>query len=122
MTDSVNQQWDENERIEAVRFRPDFPSDEKRALAAQLFKEGIGYKTVAKTLNLSIYTVRDWRDNYERGKFTEQLSPKLYRYDDDFKAKVIALRKKGLSWEELRKRTGISSATCRRWIKLAETN
>lgn len=121
MIDSVNKHWDESERIEAVRFRPDFPSDEKRAHATQMFKNGMGYKIVAKTLDLSIYTVRDWLESYERGKFTEQLSPKLYRYDDNFKSKVIALRKKGLSWVELRKRTGISSATYRRWIKQAET-
>ena len=64
MIDSVNQHWDESERIEAVRFRPDFPSDEKRARAAQMFKNGMGYKIVAKTLDLSIYTVRDWLESY----------------------------------------------------------
>lgn len=106
----------ERDRIESVRLRPDFPSDQKRVFAALLFAKGMGYRTVAKVLGLSIYTVRDWSQKYARGTFSEKLTEKQYRYDDAFKAKVVALRREGLSWSELRRRTGISPATCKKWM------
>ncbi len=112
MTDLI----DNGDRIETVRFRPDFPSDQKRTLAALLFSKGMGYRTVAKVLGLSIYTVRDWSRLYAQGQFSEKLTEKQYRYDEAFKAKVVALRESGVSWTELRRRTGISPATCKKWM------
>ncbi len=118
MTDSDNVLSDD--RIESVRFRPDFPSDQKRTFAALLFSKGMGYRTVARVLGLSIYTVRDWSKKYSQGTFSEKLTEKQYRYDDAFKAKVIALRQSGMSWTELKKRTGISAATCKKWMLRSE--
>lgn len=112
MTDLI----DNGDRIETVRFRPDFPSDQKRTFAALLFSKGMGYRTVAKVLGLSIYTVRDWSRLYAQGQFSEKLTEKQYRYDEAFKAKVVALRESGVSWTELRRRTGISPATCKKWM------
>lgn len=71
MTDSDNVLSDD--RIESVRFRPDFPSDQKRTFAALLFSKGMGYRTVARVLGLSIYTVRDWSKNIRRELFPKSL-------------------------------------------------
>lgn len=41
------------------RKHPDFPSDDKRRAAAELFAHGIGYVKAAWILGLSENTVRD---------------------------------------------------------------
>ena len=119
--EAVRLEQSEHDQIESMRFRPDFPSDQKRTFAALLFAKGMGYRTVAKVLGLSIYTVRDWSKKYAQGNFSEKLTEKQYRYDEAFKAKVIALRREGLSWSELKKRTGISPATCKKWMLRSES-
>ena len=44
-----------------------------RAMALKHFQEGLGYKVVAKKLNLSMYTVRDWYMLYQGGFFEPEM-------------------------------------------------
>lgn len=90
--------------------------DAKRKQAALLFEKKIGYKRVAAMLDLSPYTVRDWSRQWKKGRFSEKASRKLYEYSEEFKREVVRLRAGGNSWRELQEKTGISPATCRRWM------
>lgn len=100
-----------------TRLRPEFASDAKRSIAARLFAEGLGYRKVSALIGVPLYTVRDWRRQYAAGSFNETLNPRTYRYPDDFKAKVVAIRRSGVSWKRLKALTGVSSATCRQWMQ-----
>lgn len=42
----------------------------ERAQALELFKQGYGYKAVARRINVNTYTVRDWNRAFKAGKFT----------------------------------------------------
>ena len=81
-----------------------------------LFAHNIGYRRVADMLGLSVFTVRDWARQWRKGKFNVEASRKLYEYTEEFKREVVDLRLSGMTWKELERETGISSATCRRWI------
>lgn len=91
-------------------------SEEKRAQALELFKHGIGYTKASRILNISVNTVRDWSRDFKRGTFRTQISENQYRYPQEVREQVIRLRLSGLSWSEIKKRTGISSSTARKWI------
>ncbi|KAB7649681.1 helix-turn-helix domain-containing protein [Sutterella faecalis] len=91
-------------------------SEEKRAQALELFKHGIGYTKASRILNISVNTVRDWSRNFKRGTFRTEISENQYRYPQEVREQVIRLRLSGLSWSEIKKRTGISSSTARKWI------
>lgn len=101
--------------LKPVRQRPDYPSPQKRKAAVKLFAMGVGYKNAAGILGLSVYTVRDWLRDYKKGAFKTELNVNQFRYSQETKDRVLALRKQGLSWSELSKATGVNASTCRNW-------
>lgn len=97
------------------RTRPDFPSEAQRREALRLFKNGKGYKSVSTILGLSEGTVRDWGRAFRKGRFSVQLNRNQYRYSEETRERVVALRESGLSWKALSAATGVSVSTCRLW-------
>lgn len=101
--------------LKPARERPDYPSSQKRKAAIKLFEMGVGYKNAANILGLSVYTVRDWLRDFRKGTFKVELNVNQFRYAQETKDRVIALRKEGFSWSELSKATGVNMSTCRQW-------
>ncbi len=95
-------------------------SIETRRKAIELFEKGYGYKTVAAKIGVSVYTVRDWGRRFRRGTFAEDISSRLYRYEDDARERVLELDAKGLSVREISEKTGIPKSTCKGWINRAK--
>ena len=95
-------------------------SPDIRKKAEKLFKQGHGYKYVAKELAISKHTVREWGRSFKRGKFEpDSITAKSrYHYGEDAKKAVLELRKKGLTYRAIAKETGISISisTCRLWV------
>ncbi len=101
-------------------------SPDIRKKAEKLFKQGHGYKYVAKELAISKHTARDWGRSFKRGKFEpDNINAKSrYHYGEDAKEAVLELRKKGFTYRAIAKETGICISTCRLWViksQLAET-
>ncbi len=86
--------------LKPARERPDYPSSQKRKAAIKLFEMGVGYKNAANILGLSVYTVRDWLRDFRKGTFKVELNVNQFRYAQETKDRVIALRKEGFSWSE----------------------
>lgn len=102
------------------RTRPRFASSTKRKAAALMFEAGISYQRVAEAIDVLPNTVRDWQREYKAGRLHAVLSPNQYRYCQEIKERVIALRAAGMSWRELSEATGVNASTCRRWIVQAQ--
>lgn len=102
--------------FQSMRVRPDFPARAKRKAAIKLFEQGRGYKFVAKALGLSVNTVHDWQRAYRHGQFEPEVSRKLYRYPDEVRQTIVRMRRSGWSWGEISKETGVSIASCRKWV------
>lgn len=101
----------------ARRIRPPgCASDNKRRQALRLFESGFGYKAVADLLDLAPYTVRDWLRAFKAGRFSVKLSNNQYRYSEEIKLRVIALRSNGLTWRQIEETTGVKASTCRTWV------
>lgn len=100
------------------RTRPRFASSTKRKAAALMFEAGISYQRVAEDVLPN--TVRDWQREYKAGRLHAVLSPNQYRYCQEIKERVIALRAAGMSWRELSEATGVNASTCRRWVVQAQ--
>ena len=103
-------------RSQAMRRRPECAGDDVRARAAELFRSGLGYRRAAAELKLPEMTVREWWRAFGKGKFQVELPKNCIVYDEAFKAYVVSLRLKGLSWSEIHRLTGVCSSTCRRWL------
>ncbi len=100
-----------------TRVRPNnVHSDAVRAMALAYFRQGLGYKRVAKLLGISVFVVRDWGRIYRRGKFKVQVSDRVFQYDDSVRARVIELWRKCMNYHEVARRTGICVSTCRSWV------
>lgn len=99
----------------APRVRPGYATETQRRVALKLFKQGLGYKAVSTILGLSASTVRDWGRAYKKGQFKVELSANQFRYTDAAKARVQALRERGLTWREVSELTGVNISTCRSW-------
>lgn len=91
-------------------------SEEKRAMAIELFKHGIGYMKASRILNISVNTLRDWSREFKKGTFKAKVSNNQYRYPQSVRENVIRMRLSGYSWSEIYKQTGIASSTARKWI------
>ncbi len=97
------------------RTRPNYPTEAQRRAALKLFKSGKGYKSVSTLLGLAEGTVRDWGRAYRKGCFSVHLHINQYRYSDEMRERVAALRAQGLSWKAVSEATGVSISTCRLW-------
>lgn len=97
-------QPDHEEQTEVIaegRYRPkECASRQKRRAAAELFAAGIGY-------------TKAWK----AGKFTEDISKHLYRYDDEVREKAVRMRLTGHTWRAIQNETGASAVSVRRWIE-----
>lgn len=69
----------------------------KRRQALALFESGIGYKKAARLLDLSVYTVKDWSEQYKKGTFRPKLPYSVKGYPEDFKAKAVEMHKNGMT-------------------------
>ena len=115
MTGIIKNRFSTTVDLKPARERPDYPSSQKRKAAIKLFEMGVGYKNAANILGLSVYTVRDWLRDFRKGTFKVELNVNQFRYAQETKDRVIALRKEGFSWSELSKATGVNMSTCRQW-------
>lgn len=87
--------------------------------ALLLFSRGASYKTVASSLSLSVYTVRDWYHRYRNGTLEEHIQGicNKARYSDAVRKQVVELRvEKGLSYNRIVEQTGVRRATVRGWL------
>lgn len=108
--------------MKAVKHIPDsvYPQ-EVRQKAVDLFAQGAGYKRVSTAIGVPLYTVRDWARQYKAGKFHAEIPDNIVCYDKDTREWAMALRRSGMSWSKFEKTTGISRATCLKWL-LEEEN
>ena len=93
---------------------------EIRREALRFFKEGKGYKIVARTLDISLETVRDWKKRYIRtgeAFFTENYIPPIHnRYTPEEKARAVEAARSGRSIKEVALKLGISPQSLRNWM------
>jgi transposase-like protein len=67
---------------------------------------------------MSVYTVKDWAEQFRAGKFRTSLPPSVQGYSEEFKAKALELHEqKGMTPYRIAKVIGISHTTCLKWIK-----
>lgn len=103
-------QPDHEEQTEVIaegRYRPkECASRQKRRAAAELFAAGIGYTKASRILDLPVNTLRDWAKAWKAGKFTEDISKHLYRYDDEVREKAVRMRLTGHTWRAIQNETG----------------
>ena len=108
--------------MKAVKYIPSaVHSQQVRQKAFDLFSQGAGYKRVSTAIGVPLYTVRDWERQYKAGKFHAEIPDNVCCYDEDTRTWAVQLRRSGMSWTKFEKTTGISRATCLRWL-LEEQN
>lgn len=90
----------------------------KRQLAAMMFAKGMGYRKVSSELKLSVYTVKDWSEQFKAGYFRVKLPANLLGYSEEIKSRVIRMHENGMSAYRISALLGISHSTCLRWIKM----
>ena len=85
----------------------------KRCKAKELFKQGLGYKAVAKKLGLNVYTVRDWGRQFRAGTFlTEHGSSATDKSKEKLK-QILALHDQGNDERAIAVKMGLSVQTVR---------
>ena len=92
-----------------------------RAMALKFFQEGLGYKVVARKLNLSMYTVRDWYMLYQGGFFKPELkgpgNSQGNVLDTKTKEAIKNEYKKGVTISSLSRKYGKCKASIRYLLK-----
>ena len=68
-------------------------SFETRQKALAIFQAGGSYKNCAKTLNIPVYTARDWHRSFLIGTFRAEHGARQQSYTPEQKAEVLRLRK-----------------------------
>lgn len=77
----------------------------------------LAYTKASRILDLPVNTLRDWAKAWKAGKFTEDISKHLYRYDDEVREKAVRMRLTGHTWRAIQNETGASAVSVRRWIE-----
>lgn len=95
-----------------IRYHP----KELRAKAIELFRQNVGYCRVARRLGVPSGTVRDWKRQFDKGRFEEEVPRSLVPYDDAVKRKAVSMRLKGATWRRIKDATGASPASVLRWM------
>lgn len=92
-------------------------SFETRQKALLIFKNGGSYKSCAKTLNIPIYTARDWHRSFLIGTFRAEHGARQQSYTAEQKAEVLRLRREeGKSYNAISQLTKVNRATVLQWI------
>ena len=78
---------------------------------------GGSYKNCAKTLNIPVYTARDWHRSFLIGTFRAEHGARQQSYTPEQKAEVLRLRKEeGKSYNVISQLTKVNRATVLQWI------
>ena len=89
-------------------------SFETRQKALLIFKNG---GSCAKTLNIPIYTARDWHRSFLIGTFRAEHGARQQSYTPEQKAEVLRLRREeGKSYNAISQLTKVNRATVLQWI------
>lgn len=92
-------------------------SFETRQKALAIFKAGGSYKNCAKTLNIPVYTARDWHRSFLIGTFRAEHGARQQSYTPEQKAEVLRLRREeGKSYNVISQLTKVNRATVLQWI------
>ena len=97
----------------------DWMPEAKRRQAKAMFEKGLGYKAVARLLELNVYTVRDWGREFKAGKFRvsdgeEDDTSTVVDLRED---QILDLRRQGLDDRTIALRVGLSLQTVRRYMR-----
>ena len=104
----------------AVREQLPRHSFETRQKALEIFRNGGSYKNCAKTLNIPVYTARDWHRSYLIGTFRAERGARQQVYTAEQKATVLRLRREeGKSYNQISQLTKVNRATVLQWIHRA---
>lgn len=68
-------------------------------------------------IGIGYWTAREWRRKWKLGKFSAELPKNLFQYEEGVRDRVLAMRDAGMSWEKIKRLTGVSSATGLKWLK-----
>lgn len=82
-----------------------------------MFESGMGYRKVARLLGVSVYTVKDWSEQFKLGSFRVELPAHIVGYSDEFKDKAVMMHASGMSAYRISHMLGISNSTCLRWLR-----
>ena len=87
-------------------------SFETRQKALAIFQAGGSYKNCAKTLNIPVYTARDWHRSFLIGTFRAEHGARQQSYTPEQKAEVLRLRKEeGKSYNVISQLTNVTRET-----------
>ncbi len=97
----------------------DWMPEAKRRQAKAMFERGMGYKAVARLLELNVYTVRDWGREFKAGKFrvSDTELGDAATVVDLREDQILDLRRQGFDDRTIALRIGLSLQTVRRYLK-----
>ena len=97
---------------------------ETRKKANDLFKRGIGYKTVSRLLEIPLYTVREWKRRFQAGDtefFTRNYVLPAHRdFNKETRKAAIAYYASCGSLKQTARAFKTSSQTISNWLKKAQ--
>ena len=85
----------------------------KRYKAKELFKQGLGYKAVAKKLGLNVYTVRDWGRQFRAGTFLTGRCSSATEKPMERQKQILVLHNQGKDVWAIAVKMGLSVQTVR---------
>ena len=97
----------------------DWMPEAKRRQAQAMFEKGLGYKAVARLLELNVYTVRDWGREFKAGKFrvSDGEGNDASTVVDLREDQILELRRQGQDDRTIALRVGLSLQTVRRYLR-----
>lgn len=87
--------------------------------ATTLFIKGLGYKAVAYTLKLSVYTVRDWKRLYRLHGDEWYLIKRDFGITPGMRDAAVQMHREGVSILNISETFNIRRETIRHWIRHA---